>query len=56
MNFFIAPDESYAILMLTGARDFQCVGASDLFIAFPKSGGRWTKPSSLGAAVNRPDP
>ena len=56
MDFFIAPDESYAILMLTGARDFQCVGASDLFIAFYKPGGRWTKLCSLGAAVNRPDP
>jgi hypothetical protein len=56
MDFFIAPDESYVILMLTGARDFPCAGASDLFIAFSKPGGRWTKPCNLGAAVNQPDP
>jgi hypothetical protein len=54
MDFFIAPDETYMILMLFGARDFSCAGASDLFIAFPESGGRWTKPCTLGAAVNPP--
>ena len=56
MDFFIAPDESYAILMLTGARDFPCAGNADLFIAFHRSDGSWTKPVTLGAAINRPNP
>jgi hypothetical protein len=56
MDYFLAPDETYVILMLAGARDFPCAGASDLFIAFSRPGGRWTRPCSLGAAVNPPGP
>jgi len=54
MDYYIAPDEAYMILMLSGARDFPCSGASDLFITFSDLEGHWTKPRSLGAAVNPP--
>jgi hypothetical protein len=54
LDFFMARDESYVILFLCGARDYPCVGASDLFIAFHQPDGNWTKPRSLGAAINTP--
>lgn len=56
LDFFLARDESYVILFLCGARDYPSAGASDLAIAFRQPDGSWTKPRSLGAAINTPAP
>jgi len=46
---FIAPDESF---VLVDARDQDSLGGSDIYVAFRRPDGSWTRPRHLGAEVN----
>ena len=46
---FIAPDESF---VLVDAREPDSLGGSDLYVAFRRPEGSWTRPRNLGAEVN----
>lgn len=46
---FIAPDESF---VLVDARESDSIGGSDIYVAFRRPDGGWTRPRHLGAEVN----
>jgi len=46
---FIAPDESF---VLVDAREPDSLGGSDIYVAFPRPDGSWSRPRHLGAEVN----
>ncbi len=46
---FIAPDESFVLL---DAEADDTRGKRDIYVAFERSGGGWTRPVNLGDAVN----
>ena len=46
---FIAPDESF---VLVDAREQDSLGGSDIYVAFRRQDGSWTRPRNLGAGVN----
>jgi hypothetical protein len=47
---FIAPDESYLLVMRHGMSDG--FGGVDLYVSFPDGAGGWTPPVNLGESVN----
>ena len=47
---FIAADESYLIVCLTGRQDSH--GGYDLYASFKSTDGSWSEPKNLGAEVN----
>lgn len=47
---FIAPDESYLIVCLTGRTD--SFGEYDLYVSFRNEDGSWSAPVNMGAEVN----
>lgn len=49
---FVAPDESYLIVCLTGRED--SIGSYDLYVSFANEDGLWSEPINLGAGVNGP--
>jgi Tol biopolymer transport system component len=50
-DFYVSPDESYIIFY---SNLLDNLGQGDLYVAFQKPGGTWTKPKNLGKAVNTP--
>ena len=50
---FIAPDESYLIVCLTGRED--SFGSYDLYVSFADENGSWSEPINLGGGVNGPN-
>jgi len=47
---FIAPDESYIIVCISGRED--CFGKNDLYISFKKDKKSWTEPINMGNKIN----
>jgi hypothetical protein len=47
-DFYISPNESYIIISANETKDFE----SELHISFHTTGGKWTKPVSLGPLIN----
>jgi hypothetical protein len=50
-DFYVSPDESYIVFYSNLPGN---LGQGDLYVAFQKSDGSWTKPKNLGTAVNTP--
>ena len=48
---WIAQDESY---MIIGSKETGGLGATDLYISYRKSNGKWTNPKNLGNKINTP--
>lgn len=51
-NAFVAPDESYLLLSITGRKD--AIGRTDYYVSFRSADDRWTGPVNLGPKVNQP--
>ena len=49
---FIAPDESYLIVTVTGRSDSR--GKNDLYISFPQNDGSWGELHHMGDSINTP--
>lgn len=49
-DVFVAPDESYLIVAISGREDD--FGEGDLYISFRSAGGEWSSLQNMGAAVN----
>jgi hypothetical protein len=56
MDFYIARDESYIIIVVRRSPLRTTSGYADLYISFRRSDKTWTNPKSLGPAVNSADP
>lgn len=50
---WVAPDESYLIVCLTGRDD--SLGSYDLYVSFANEDESWSEPVNLGAGVNSPN-
>lgn len=48
-DFYVSPDESFIVFYANLPGN---LGQGDLYVAFPKSDGSWTKPQNLGRKVN----
>jgi len=53
-NAFIAPDESFLILTITGRED--CLGGEDYYVSFRTQDDDWSGPFTLGEPVNTAGP
>ena len=51
-NAFVAPDESYVILVVVGRDD--AISPADYHVVFRKPDGGWHEPANLGKPVNLP--
>jgi hypothetical protein len=49
-NAFVAPDESYLLLSITGRPD--AIGRSDYYVCFRTPGDAWSAPVNLGPKIN----
>lgn len=49
-DVFIAPDESYLIVSISGRSD--SLGSGDLYISFRAAGGSWLPLKNMGGAIN----
>ena len=55
MDFYIARDESYIIIIMREPSQKTSGGNPSLFISYRKKDNTWTNPKSLGPVINIPD-